>query len=80
MGKYEKRRWFRQNRKAGVPFLLACFLSRRGRDSLLMQEPPTGWKREVVTMCECCGPAYWKYTELSTGRSWDFNYWTGLPE
>lgn len=78
MGKYEKRRYFRAHRRAGVPFLVACALSRRGWD-VTGATLPEGYSGESVTRCECCGPEFFRVTETKTGRSWEFSYFTGMP-
>lgn len=81
MGKYEKRRVFRAYRKAKVPFLLAAWLSRKDFVEMRYRETlPAGFTAQTVTYCECCGPVLYRVTEEKTGRSWDFDHFTGRPE
>lgn len=63
MGKYEKRRVFKQLRKDGVPFLLAVKVARLFRDSnpaafMQLEE----FKPEFSRSCDCCGLPYVTFT------------------
>jgi hypothetical protein len=81
MGKYEKRRFFRQYRRAGVPFILACKLARAkgGYIPASLFEPPEGYKTEVCVYCDCCGPEILKVSTLDGSRTWNLDYWSLLP-
>ena len=80
MGKYEKRRYFRKMRKAGVPFILAAKLSRFGYSATdVIMKGIEGFTTETITSCTCCGPDTLRVTDPRTGRSFDFDYWSLAP-
>lgn len=82
MGKYEKRRVFRQYRRAGVPFILSVKLVRvraKGEGAWRLDEAlPEGWRSESVTHCECCGPVFVR-VHSPEGKSWKLDYFSLAP-
>lgn len=82
MGKYEKRRYFRKMRKAGIPFILAAKLSRFGSSAsaVYVNGGIEGFSTEVITSCTCCGPSILRVTDQKSKKSYDFCYWTMAPK
>lgn len=80
MGKYEKRRAFRQYRRAGIPFLVAAKLSQaRSKGLAAAFVPPEGYTSEVITHCQCCGPETLRVSKSDGSKSWDLEIWSLLP-
>ena len=67
MGKYEKRRAFRQFRKAGIPFVVAQVLARCDSLIQMKEKLPEGWHVWELPGCECCAPTQLKLTMVSPG-------------
>lgn len=81
MGKYEKRRYFRKMRKAGIPFILSAKLSRFGYSATdVVMKGIEGFTTEVITSCTCCGPSILRVVDQKSKKSYDFCYWSMDPK
>lgn len=74
--KYVRRKYFKQYRREGLPFVDCAKLARlRERYKLTVTEfAQAGYKAESVTLCECCGPEVLRVW-LSDGKAHDFSYY-----
>lgn len=80
--KYERRKYFREYRKAGIPFMAAHRLAKlkaRGSFACEVAEElqKEGITVETLTFCECCGP---EVLRLRKGEKfYDLRYFGLMP-
>lgn len=80
MGKYEKRRVFRQYRRAGIPFILAQKLARlKEKGAWALGEGLPECRTESITYCDCCGPVQVRVFSPDGRSSWLLDYFSLLP-
>lgn len=75
--KYERRKYFREYRLAGLPFMVAQRLSKlrvKGGFACEVERElaKEGVQVETITLCDCCGPEVLRL--FKGGKAWDLNY------
>ena len=80
--KYVRRKFFREYRKYGLPFMAAQRLARLraiGGFACELQAElhKEGFVVEVLTFCDCCGPEVVRL--LKDEKTWDLHYFSLAP-